>query len=86
MRDRTLAATMPDDFRLYDDTAAYKYADIEVVAEHSPTVDGDNYQPWPGTHRNVWYWVELDNGKAVGLNENPSRGWSFPVINMKRNR
>ena len=37
-------------------------------------------RPWPGRHRYVSVWYVLSNGKAVGFNENPVRGWSFPVI------
>lgn len=36
--------------------------------------------PWPGQHKNVMNWCVLATGHAVGWNENPSRGWSFPVI------
>lgn len=35
---------------------------------------------WPGKHKFVWSWYVLNNGHAVGWNENPSRGWTFPVI------
>lgn len=59
----------------YVETPAYKLLDVEVVASH-----GLNTKSWPGRHRYVYNWVELANGKAVGFNENPSRGWSFPVI------
>lgn len=55
-----------------------KYLDVEVVSEN----DFDK-KPWPGTHRYVYTWYELKNGYAVGWNENPSRGWSFPVLKMK---
>ena len=37
---------------------------------------------WVGTHKNVFNWWELDNGYAVGWNENPSVGWAFPVKKM----
>lgn len=63
----------------YDETAAYKLRDQVVVAKH----DARNVA-WPGVHKNITYWYELDNGKAVGFNENPARGWSFPVITLKR--
>lgn len=39
---------------------------------------------WPGTHKNVCWWVILEDGTAVGWNENPSRGWSFPSLKLIR--
>jgi hypothetical protein len=53
-----------------------KYIDVAVVKE----IDAFNHR-WPGRHKNVNHWYILENGKAVGFNENPSVGWSFPVIN-----
>lgn len=40
---------------------------------------------WPGKHKNVINWCVLENGYAVGWNENPARGWSFPIIKLKAN-
>ena len=40
----------------------------------------DLYQPWPGPHEHVRTWYVLDNGKAIGVNEDPDKGWSFPVV------
>jgi len=36
---------------------------------------------WPGAHKNcyLWWFIEGPEGYAVGWNENPARGWSFPV-------
>lgn len=59
----------------YENDRARKYADMQVVREHQ--------FGWPGKHKNVVYWCELENGLAVGWNENPARGWSFPVHWMK---
>lgn len=84
---KTLLDCMPYEFeQSFDDTPAYKNKDVEVVAEHCMH-DDDGSRPWkrwPGIHKNVTYWVELANGKAVGWNENPSKGWSFPVVKMKK--
>lgn len=44
----------------------------------------DNWQSWPGPSKNVMYWVELKNGYAIGMNENPSLGLSFPVIKLRK--
>jgi hypothetical protein len=64
----------------YIDTPAGKMKDVEVVQEFDSTVPG---QRWPGKQKNVYAWVQLANGKAVGWNESPSHGWSFPVITYK---
>ena len=37
-----------------------------------------------GKHKKITYWFELSNGYAVGLNENPARGMSFPVEKLVR--
>jgi hypothetical protein len=59
----------------YDDTRAFKMRDVFAIR----TVDARE-QPWPGSHKFVNYWYPLTNGYAVGWNENPQKGWSFPVI------
>jgi hypothetical protein len=35
---------------------------------------------WPAPHKNVFAWWLLETGHAVGFNENPSHGWTFPNI------
>jgi len=82
---KTLQDVMPHELVTceYDDTRAYKMKDIKVVAEHGDPMD-DDMVGWIGTHKHVFYWVELENGYAVGWNENPARGWSFPVVKMKK--
>lgn len=79
---QTLSQVMPPEFRQYEDTQAYQFKDMRVVKEHCPHYQQDYYTGWIGSHKNVYYWVELENGYAVGWNENPSRGWSFPVLNI----
>jgi hypothetical protein len=71
----TLAESAPREFTSgeYSDTSAYRYRDVKVVFTHDD-------EHWPGTHKNVHRWWLLANGKKVGWNENPARGWSFPVI------
>ena len=41
------------------------------------------YERWIGKHKYVHNWVELANGYAVGMNENPSRGLTFPVVKLR---
>lgn len=43
--------------------------------------DETSTEPWPGKEKNVRVWWILANNYAVGWNENPNRGWSFPVMN-----
>lgn len=70
----------PQEFaQSFDNTRAYRYRDVEVVSEHGY---GRDMKPWPGNEKNVMSWVLLANGYAVGWNENPSRGWSFPVVKV----
>ncbi len=75
---KTLKDTMPHEFMGYIDASAYKLRDVNVVSEHY-----SDKKPWPGKHKNVMFWVILENGKAVGWNENPGKGWSFPVHIMR---
>ena len=66
----------------FDDCAAWKLLDEPVKAEYFMS-NTATWKRWPGVHKNVYCWVELENGKAVAWNENPSKGWSFPVIKLK---
>lgn len=77
----TLQDVLPYDFRGYDDTEAYKYKDVKVVAKYDGTVTA-----WPGHEKHVFCWWLLENGKRVGWNENPSRGWTFPVLGVERKK
>lgn len=58
----------------YEGQSFQRFLDIEVIEK----IDGRDV-PWIGSHKNVINWYKLDNGYAVGWNENPSIGWSFPV-------
>ena len=78
----TLKEEMPNDFSSID--KSWRFADVEVTVVHSSIEDGDAYERWPGPQRNVHFWVELENGHAVAWNENPSRGYSFPSIKLKK--
>lgn len=74
---QTLADAAPKEFTSveYATARALKYKDVRVIAEH----DGIKVR-WPGPHKHVYLWWTLENGKRVGWNENPTRGWSFPVL------
>jgi hypothetical protein len=73
----TLKEAMPQEFMgcEYEKCKARKYADIEVTAKHK-------YGRWIGKCKNVYYWVELANGYAVGMNESPARGLGFELVKI----
>lgn len=70
--------------QVFNDTKAYEFRDVEVIKEHTLSGSDSNWVSWPGREKNVFNWWELENGYAVGWNENPSIGWSFPVIKLKK--
>ena len=77
---KTLEEWAPKEFGYeFTDTRAFKFRNVRVIKEHDGTVDA-----WIGTHKYVYNWVELENGYAVGWNENPSRGWAFLVVKIKK--
>lgn len=55
-----------------------KYLDYEVIQEIK------TYNPrFPFEHKNIHVWWIIEDSLAVGWNENPSRGWSFPVERLQ---
>lgn len=66
-------------FTEFKDAPANKHLDQVVVREHL-------HGGWQGKHKYVMCWWRLANGYAVGWNENPSVGWSFPVICLKKTK
>lgn len=62
---------------------ASRLLDIDVVREFTTCGNPLEWRRWPGKHKHVSCWWELADGHGVGWNENPSRGWSFPVIRLK---
>lgn len=82
----TLIEWAPQEFAsTFNDIRAFKFKDVKVIKEYDMLGDDweQTWKTWPGTHKNVMSWCILENGYAVGWNENPSRGWNFPVIKMK---
>ena len=68
-------------YHLQDITPEYKcwkYRDIIVKSTH-----WGHTERWIGSQKNVHFWVTLENGFAIGLNENPAFGWSFPIMKVK---
>lgn len=76
--DKTLRDVLPVEFDEYFDVPAYKLKDVKVLYE----IDGTQI-PWVGTHKNVLNWWVLETGHCVGWNENPARGWYFPIAKGK---
>ncbi len=68
-------------FAEFQDSRANRYLDVDI--EHEYRVPNADWREWVGKEKNVLNWVVLSNGVAVGFNENPSRGWSFPVKKME---
>ena len=87
----TLKQVLPKEFSegKYASTPAYALREIRVVARklatgapcESPS-KGELFEPWPGPDEHVRDWFVLENGKAVGINEDPG-GRSFPVVDYK---
>ena len=75
---KKLFEVLPNEFMggEYEGTPAHKLRNTEVKYCFDGTV-----LPWPGRHKNVYFWCLLIGNKLVGFNENPSHGWSFPVMN-----
>lgn len=62
-----------------------KMQDVNVVKEFGVGWE----KPWVswqefGTHKNVMYWCLLENGYAVGFNENPSVGQNYVVKKLSK--
>lgn len=75
--EKKLIDLVPPEFsQEYIDTRAFKMKDVGVKEEIFD-------RPWIGPHKHVCVWWILDNGYAVAWNENPWRGWSFPVEKVK---
>jgi hypothetical protein len=67
---------------------AWRLRDETVVAVKLATgapCDGHPgpFAPWPGPERHVRTWYILRNHKAVGVNEDPAAGVSFPVVDLE---
>lgn len=65
-------------FYEFTNTRAYKLLDCEVIE----SMEGYRNR-FPGKEKNVHVWWKLADGRCVGWNENPGRGWSFPVAGKK---
>jgi hypothetical protein len=76
-----LREVMGIDFQQDQDSKAHKFDTVEVIWQQN--IFAESLKPWPGKHKYVYFWVILENGYAVGMNENPSYGLSFPFVKYK---
>jgi len=72
---KPLKDVLPHDHQVMDSERVSRYLDVIVLKAYNGTLVA-----FPSDHRNVFVWWELENGMAVGWNENMSLGWSFPVV------
>ncbi len=88
----TLKQVLPKQFAegRYADAPAYAMRDVKVIARKLATGApcsshgaGALFETWPGPHKHVRYWFVLENRKAVGFDEDPEKGWSFPIIDYE---
>lgn len=75
----TLKEAMLIEYTQDETSKAHKFDDVEVVWKQDIL---NHCRLWPGTQKYVYFWVKLVNGYAVGWNENPSKGWSFPLVKI----
>lgn len=64
---------------IHDLPSLQRYLSRKILAEYDDN-GREGSRRWPGKHKNVTTWIAIEGGKAIGWNENPSSGWSFPVI------
>ena len=75
---KTLKDHLPSEFfGEFMDSVAARFLEVQVIRENRSK---DLDTPWPGKQKNVHVWWLLADNVAVGWNENPNRGWTFPVI------
>jgi len=77
--------TLFDDFDIW--WKMPKYKDVEIQAREFSDVEikqrnGSN-KGWPGPEKDVKYWVELENGYAVGVITPKKKPATFPVYSMR---
>lgn len=70
----------------FDGLRFQRYLDVEVLEEYSSFAHYVTPILMGFKHKNIHNWWHLKNGMAVGWNESPTRGWSFPVISLKGKR
>lgn len=62
----------------FSDGEFRRYLNHEVIEEIT-----EYDSRFPFKHKNIHVWWILEDNTAIGWNENPSVGWSFPVAKVK---
>lgn len=87
----TLKDWLGEDFSPFtkSDEKLVEWMDVLVVKDFRSTeVDPEDWDEWISKKpkfkgKYVFNWCVLANGYAVGWNENPSLGWSYPLVKVK---
>lgn len=81
-----LRDVLPPDFTedRFGSTEAWELRDTRVAMMKLTTgapcsSHSELFAAWPGDHQHVDKWYILSDGKAVGINDDPQNGLSFPV-------
>jgi len=67
------------DLSLNEEKKFSKLMDNKILHEFTMH-DESTWFSWNNfeSHKYVYNWILLETGHAIGWNENPARGWSFP--------
>lgn len=69
------------DHNYAEDLFSDRIHSLTIIKEFSSHKKG--FPQKKNTHRNIHCWVLLEDGSAIGLNESPRSGLSFPRIGPK---
>ena len=69
------------DHNYAEDLFSDRIHSLTIVKEFSSHKKG--FPQKKNTHRNIHCWVLLEDGSAIGLNESPRSGFSFPRIGQR---
>jgi len=85
--------TLAEDFEIWWNMPKYRKREIlaKEFGDQTVTYKHGSNRGWPGEERDVDYWVELDNGFAVGMRHGRSESGmrrakyaDFPVVKMSK--
>lgn len=83
--EKTLENWLPKEFfREFGDSGLNKLLDYKVIEEYGGYGNANKRHPF--ISKNIYTWCIISNGikkYAVGWNESPSRGYSFPYKRLK---
>lgn len=77
--------TLFEDFKIWWDMP--KYQDVTIPARQFGEIEivqrNASNQGWPGLETDVHYWVELENGWAVGIITPRKKNATFPMYKLR---